>query len=64
MAGEDRPRVEMSPALAEEQERVARWAFLAAFVWSELKQYDEIPEMVRGELCQTWLAQHLTFEED
>lgn len=60
---EDRPRVEMTPAIAEEQERVRRWALLAAFVWSELKQYDEIPESVRGELAQTWLAQFLTWEE-
>lgn len=60
----DRPRVEMTPALAEEQERVARWCMLAAFVWSELRQYDEVPEVVRGELLQTWLAQYLTFEED
>lgn len=56
--------MEMTPAVISEQEHITRWAFLASWAWSELRQCDEIPEFVRGELMATWSAQYLAGSED
>lgn len=42
--------------LIEDQEAIDRWALVMAYAWMRLKDYDEIPEIVRGELVLGWSA--------
>lgn len=48
--------------MAEEMERIDQWALLAAYAWMRLKQYDEIPESVRGEVLISWSTAWLEAE--
>ena len=47
---------------AEDQHHIDEWALTCAYAWMQLKQYDEIPESVRGELLLGWSSSYLEGE--